>query len=129
MTEIRNVDLAILADYRAGQVAACEPPLFCGNLRSDASGARTEPDGPAPFAPLYQPDGDAGRAEQAGACFGDLLQRPLSLTRRTRDRAQDFGAGGLPVPRGAKLAFQARGYRSGFGDGLTGLGSTGLEFS
>src|SRR5215212_4373903 len=98
MIKVGNVNLPVLRNYYAKHVPASDANVRERNGRPDTSGAVAKAIRFAPFAVVDELNRDAGSTEQAGTGFGDVLQRPCSVPRSARDRAQDFGAAGLLVP-------------------------------
>ena len=106
MVEVGNVDLPVLAQYRAGQVVALNIELCIGKLRADGFRGGTDTDGPSPSAVPGDMQRDAWRAEQARGGLGDLLQRLFGVARRARDGTQDFGTAVLAVVGGLELVLK-----------------------
>ena len=104
--EVGNVDLLVPRDDLARQVLPADRDAGQRNGRADMLGTGTETVGLTPLAVLGELDRGAGGAEQPPAGLGDLLQRPRRVGRSAGDRAQDFGAGGLPILHGAQLGPQ-----------------------
>jgi hypothetical protein len=128
--EVRDVDLAVLGNHRAGQIPPSDPGCCQRQGRTNQLRAAAETKGVGPLAVFGKHDGDAGGAEQPRGGLCDLLQRRLGIARYTRDRAQDVGAGGLVVPSGAKLAIQPGGLGPNGRlprDGIIALGERRLE--
>ena len=97
MIEVRNVKLPVLADHRARHVSAADPDVRQWNGRSDTLRAVAKAVSLSPFAVLDELNRHAGRAEQTGAGFRDLLQRPPGIAWGTCNGAQDFGGGVLSL--------------------------------
>ena len=108
MIEVRNVNLPVLAGDRAGHVPASDANVRERHRRADALRAVAKAVRVGPFSVLDELDRNAGRAEQAGAGFRDLLQRPPGIAGSGGDGAQDFGAGVLPLQRLLGLVEQPR---------------------
>jgi hypothetical protein len=96
MVEIGNVNLPVLADELAREVAPADPKLFRRKFRMDALGAGADAISPRPLSVLSDRDADARRPEQAGGGLGDLLQRPVGIFRGFGNGAQDLGGSGQP---------------------------------
>jgi len=100
------MNLSVFAEDCAGQTMAPDPELGNRDFGANPLRACTVVDDLLPPVTISDKDSYAECLEEALGRPSDAIQRLFGVARGVTDRAQDVGAGGLPIPGGTQFSLQ-----------------------